>query len=288
MPMPIPTAARESVVILPGMSVLEIQGAESTGFLQSQLSSDLTELQPGGCQWTAWLNPKGRVVAVGLLLARSPDLLWWLLPDHPADSLAASLGRYVLRRKASLAARTDLSVAAAIGPSEPPAGAEAGIGLDGAEDRRLWVVPVSDLPLADLDFADRWRSLDIACGVPRLDAEGGSHTAHMLGLDRLGALSLGKGCYPGQEIVARTHYLGQSKRSIAQLALDPDCPLPVAGTSVLRAGAAVGEVLCAVASADRIHVQAVLAVDALEELEIDSRPARRLELAAAPRPRPLD
>ena len=61
-----------------------------------------------------------------------------------------------------------------------------------------------------------WRQADLIAGLPRLDAsQHDSWTAQQLGLDRLAAYSVRKGCYPGQEIVARTHFLGQVKRGIA-------------------------------------------------------------------------
>lgn len=283
--MPQPAA---SALILPGMHVLEIEGAEAVPFLQSQLSSDVSTLSPGQAQWSAWLNPKGRVIALGLLLQLQPDRLWMLLPDHPAQSLADALGRYVLRRKAKLRARPDLAVAAALEAVPAPQASLASLELDGAPARRLWVLEGADQPVAHLAFAELWRSRDIACGLPRLDAEGGSHTAHMLGLDRLGALSLSKGCYPGQEIVARTHYLGQSKRGLGYLKLAAGASAPIAGTSVMRAGSAAGEVLCAVVGDEGVYVQAVLASDADANLEVESQPAQRLQLEAAPLPRAPD
>jgi folate-binding protein YgfZ len=283
--MPQSTAA---ALILPGMHVLEIEGAEAVLFLQSQLSSDVSALRPGLAQWSAWLNPKGRVIALGVLLQLQPDRLWLLLPDHPAQSLADALGRYVLRRKAKLRARPELAVAAGFEATPAPPAPLAEIALDVRPARRLWVLESTDLPVADLEFAERWRSRDIACGLPRLDAEGGSHTAHMLSLDRLGALSLSKGCYPGQEIVARTHYLGQSKRGLGYLKLGAGASAPIAGTSVMRAGIVVGEVLCAATLEDGVHVQAVLASDADAKLEVESQPAERVQLEAAPLPRVPD
>lgn len=70
----------------------------------------------------------------------------------------------------------------------------------------------------DQTAADRWRAFNIAYGLPRLSpAQSEQWTPQMLSLDRLNAYSLKKGCYPGQEIVARTHYLGQAKRELVRI-----------------------------------------------------------------------
>ncbi|WP_176763967.1 YgfZ/GcvT domain-containing protein [Aquimonas voraii] len=217
--------------------MLRCEGPDAESFLQSLLSSDVATLQPGSAQWSAWLNAKGRVVALILLFRHESQSFDLLLPDHPADSLAAELSRFVLRRKARLSTLSDAHIIGGI-HTLPPDRAVRFAGMD-----RRWIeVRHNEEPRTHAALDPIWKRLDLLAGVPRLDAEGGSHTAHMLGLDRLQAISLSKGCYPGQEIVARTHYLGQSKRGIACLYAADGAP-PARGSAVLRDGQAVGEVL---------------------------------------------
>ncbi len=266
---------------LEGWSAAHAEGPEAAAFLQSQLCSDVQSLQIGQAQWSAWLNPKGRVIALILLLRSEVQGFELLLPDHPADSLVPQLSRFILRRKAQLAASAPTRFEAGIG-TPPPAGA---LRLGGEVERwMLWQPPTAPTP-EEREIDAEWRLQDILCGLPRLGPEGGSHTAHMLGLERLGAISLSKGCYPGQEIVARTHYLGQSKRGLVCLRLDAN-EAPEPGTSVHAAGTAVGEVLGSVADSTGHHyVQAVASgLQAGSHCECAGRDAEVLELSPAPLP----
>lgn len=266
---------------LEGWSAAHAGGPEAAAFLQSQLSSDVQSLQVGQSQWSAWLNPKGRVIALILLLRSEEQSFELLLPDHPADSLVPQLSRFILRRKARLAASAPTRFEAGIG-TPPPAGA---LRLGGEVERWLrWqslTAPPTEEGLIDAD----WRLQDILSGLPRLGPEGGTHTAHMLGLDRLGAISLSKGCYPGQEIVARTHYLGQSKRGLVCLRLEAGEP-PQPGAGVYTAGAAAGEVLGSVVDSTGHHyVQAVASgLQAGSHCECAGRGAEVLALSPAPLP----
>jgi len=267
--------------VLSGWSVARAEGTDAAAFLQSQLSSDVLALAVGAAQWSAWLNPKGRVLALILLLRRDEHVFDLLLPDHPAEPLVAQLSRFILRRKLTLQAQFGLQVHAGI-DTPPPHGA---VRLCGSTPRWLTLAEGDSAALVDSAFETCWRLLDLRCGVPRLDAQGGSHTAHMLGLDRLAAISLSKGCYPGQEIVARTHYLGQSKRGIACLhasaGITPEC-----GASLERDGAQVGEVLGAVAHPDGGWlVQAVgSGLQPGVHCTLQNRPAEVLALDPAPLP----
>ena len=143
-----------------------------------------------------------------------------------------ALQRFVFRSKVQLSVRADASCAAAFddeaGGDIGPADAVHGDDLDGlqlawhGEDgpRHLLVLPAGSPHLAASDPATdaRWLAADLALGLPRLPvSQREAWTPQMLSLERLNAYSLKKGCYPGQEIVARTHYLGQAKRRLAGL-----------------------------------------------------------------------
>ncbi len=259
-------------VALSGFGVLSVQGADAAAFLQAQTMNDVLALAPGSWHWNGWLTPKGRVVALFALLRVAPERFLLVLPDHPAEPLRLALQRFVFRSKVVLALP---ELVAAAGPAQPAAAAagiagdeDAGLAIDAGGDgiaRTLWLLPAGHTTVAAADpgVDAAWRAADIAHGLPRLGpAQQEAWTPQQLSLDRLQAYSLRKGCYPGQEIVARTHYLGQAKRSLVRLSGDG-----LAEGQVVHAGERVaGTVICVTRRGD--EALAVLAADTTEPLEV--------------------
>ena len=232
---------------LPGHAVLALHGRDAAKFAQAQFMSDVTALAPGHWHWSGWLTPKGRVIALFALLKLDDETLWMLLPDSDAGALAAQLQRYLFRSKLVLEARNDLHANAAFAKSTHAAGAafartETGIELDlgadgGARTLRLDTARAGDDETAAAD----WRRFDLQHGLPRLPESQREHwTPQQLSLERLKAFSVKKGCYPGQEIVARTHFLGQAKRGLALF--ESDAPLS-SGNEVLDGERAIGSIV---------------------------------------------
>ena len=249
---------------LAGFSLLSCVGPEAGAFLQAQLMNDLRALAPGQWHWNGWLNPKGRVICLFALWRRDEQDFLAILPDFPAGELQPLLQRYVFRSKLRLAVETTWAVHGEFGAPEGTGtrdfatALESGWSLDfGGEGgaRRLLLLPGEQASTADADFEAAWRSADLRHGLPRLDAgQREAWTPQMLSLQRLQAFSLAKGCYPGQEIVARTHYLGQAKRELALL----EGEAPASGSSVAGPeGSVLGTVVSS--SADGRLALAVLA-----------------------------
>ncbi|MCJ0824644.1 folate-binding protein [Luteimonas sp. 50] len=214
--------------------------------------NDVAGLAPGHWQWNGWLTPKGRLLALFALLKLDEQTLWLLLPDADPVALAAQLQRYVFRSKVAFAVRDDLCVAGAFAApvrasqSGIDGGAEHGLELDfgGEGGPRTLRIDTHVANADDADFATRWTAFDLEHGLPRLgDTQAGQWTPQQLSLDRLQAYSVKKGCYPGQEIVARTHFLGQAKRGLALL--DADGPLLV-GSEVGDGERALGTIVSSV------------------------------------------
>ena len=257
---------RQGFFALSGHQVLALDGPEALAFAQAQFANDLSALPPGQWQWSAWLNPKGRVIAVFALLRTGQASLRLLLPDMEADELGQDLRRFVFRRKLTISPRPDLYAAAAFAP---PALAH-GASLAGNEDAALeldWGAPglprslrLSPAPAAvDASASQAWAAADLRLGLPRLSAaQREQWTPQQLGLERLSAYSVKKGCYPGQEIVARTHFLGKAKRAATVLQVDPGV-LP--GSEVLQAGQAIGTIVAVAAGSPSLAL-AVLPLDA--------------------------
>ncbi len=261
------------------VSFLAIQGPDAEAFAQSQLMNDVLALPVGHWHWNGWLNAKGRVLALFALARIAPGDLLLALLDEPADALRDGLQRFVFRSKLRLTVRDDLG-AFAEWPGVEPSGVAAdrlGFAGDGSitldcsaagGTRRLRVAPRAGHAV-DSDATRRWREADLRHGLPRWRS-GHEHgwTPHMLSLDRLKAFSTRKGCYPGQEIVARTHFLGQSKRQAWWLDGDGlQAGQPITGDD----GRAVGDII--EATADGRGALAVAALPAPGPVRCGDAPA---------------
>ncbi|GIX36820.1 MAG: folate-binding protein YgfZ [Silanimonas sp.] len=214
----------EALALLSDIAVILLEGRDASAFAQAQTMNDVAALPEGHWHWNGWLDAKGRVQALFALAKVTPQRLWLLLLDQPATAFAEALRRFVLRSRVAIVVREDLGAFAEFGdtaaPSTAPAnvllahtGAECGLDLSTpAVSRRLWVQPRGEAH-PDPGAGARWREADLRHGLPRWAVgREPAWTPHMLSLDRLRAFSVKKGCYPGQEIVARTHFLGRSKR----------------------------------------------------------------------------
>ena len=223
----------DNPVALPDVQVVALEGRDAAAFAQSQFTSDVVALADLQWQWSAWLTPKGRVIALFQLLRLDAEHYWAIVRDMPAQSFATALGRFVFRSKVKLlplavsvtglrdVAATDASIARRVGDA-----IELVLDRHGARALRVHVLDTDAGSSVDADDADderalaAWRLDDLALGLPRLEGSAvEGYTPQMLGLDRLAAYSLKKGCYPGQEIVSRTHYLGQAKRGLQRVRL---------------------------------------------------------------------
>ncbi|MFT3756280.1 MAG: folate-binding protein [Pseudoxanthomonas sp.] len=234
---------------LPDHAVVALEGADAAAFAHAQFANDVTSLAVGKWQWNAWLTAKGRVIALFTLLRPAPDQVLLVLPDYPAEALVEQLRRFVFRRKLKIEVRTDLAVNGAFAVPGTAQGAnlaetegviELDLGAD-AGPRRLRIGGPA-LP-ENPEAAARWLAFDLAHGLPRLPVSQSEHwTPQQLSLQRLPAFSVKKGCYPGQEIIARTHFLGQAKRGLALL--QSDAPL-TANADVTADGKSLGTIVSA-------------------------------------------
>lgn len=246
--------------------------------------SDAKSLAAGRWQWTGWLTPKGRAIALFALLKFGDESVWLVLQDAAADEFAARLQRFVFRSKVKIEVRGDLQAAGRFGSGSAQASAMArngdDVSLDFGASGGARALLLSSAPNArtDADALSRWTAFDLAHGLPRLaPSQSEQWTPQQLSLDRLGAYSVKKGCYPGQEIVARTHFLGQAKRGLALFESDA---VLAPGAQVGDGDKALGSIVSA-ASADGRHLAlAVLPLDApAAGLRADDTNLRRVTLS---------
>ncbi len=257
-------------------------GPDATAFAQSQFANDAAALPAGHWQWNAWLNPKGRVIALFRLLRLDAETLLAVLPDFPAEQLGERLARFVFRSKLRLLPLA-LRVEGAWGEGlvtdsrEISGTLESALQFAIAPQRSLLLLPDEARAAEPENEPQAWRLADVRDGIPRIDpADVEAFTAHMLGLDALAAFSLKKGCFPGHEILARSHYLGQVKRSLQRVCSNE--VLPQRG-EISSQGQPTGRLICS-ASDDCAGSEglAVLPIDPGTEsqtLQIDGKLLKR-------------
>ena len=278
-----PQASSGLVFALPDHRLIALTGRDAATFAQAQFMNDVAQLEPGQWHWSGWLTPKGRVIALFALLKLSDEAIWLLLPDADPAALASGLKRFVFRSKVVIEVRADLRVSGAFtrpmqaqGPELAGTDAESGMALDMGAEAGPRTVRISNGPgPEDPAAVARWQAFDLEHGLPRLPASQAEHwTPQQLSLERLGAFSVKKGCYPGQEIVARTHFLGQAKRGLALLEGDE---ILVAGSDVSSESASLGKVISTTGADDRHLALAVLPLEhGSQQLSVDGKAVREL------------
>ncbi|MDR2875769.1 MAG: folate-binding protein YgfZ [Methylobacillus sp.] len=235
-----PTTTNGNIIAdLSHLGLLQISGNDALNFLQGQLTNDMKSLADDNAHYAAHCNPKGRMLAIFLAFTRKENF-YLQVNGALREAAMKRLKMYVLRAKVVIEDKSDglirLGVAgektvAALreifgdAPQEPlrkqmPDGATL-LRLPGAiprfeiftrpeNARKIWSALA---PICAPVGGDVWEWHEIRAGIPDIfPATQEAFVPQMLNLDAIGGISFKKGCYTGQEIVARTHYLGKIKR----------------------------------------------------------------------------
>ena len=287
-------------VCLDQLGVLLARGPDLLPFLQGQLSNDIALLSPQRSLLAGYHNPQGRVIALLRLLQPEPGQVLAVLPRELIAPVIARLSKFILRAKVKLADESAqwnisglLTDASAADPQRTPAGAVANFpaALPAAQDaaaqlagaiavcvawqpaRWLLLQPASQSPLTGAAAAapEEWQRRAIAAGEPQVyRATSEEFVAQMLNLDALGAIAFDKGCYTGQEVIARAHYRGRVKRRMQRFVTVPgQQPLEPGDAGELSDGRAVRTVDGVMLTDGRYEC---LAVAPLEAGETDGSP----------------
>ena len=240
-----PSSLTDSQVIdLSGYSVIEVTGDDAATFLQGQFCNDLKQVTSTHAQITGYCTPKGRLLALPTIVGFAEGFRL-LVPQSVKDAFIKRLSMFVMRSQVSIQESVDVRCVGIIADAggandivKSLAGAVPASTFDVvtsqlvqlirwhddhvAQARPRFIVLADTNTITDLwnhegDISraghSRWRLADISAGVPSVT--GGvveAFVPQMINLQLLEALSFTKGCYPGQEIVARMHYLGKLKR----------------------------------------------------------------------------
>jgi hypothetical protein len=223
-------------VSLDSLGVLRARGADVIAFLQGQLSNDMSRVAPDRSLMAGYHNPQGRAIALLRFVALAQDDLLAIVPRELAALVVGRLTKFILRAKVKLsdestqwsvegvlAAEAVSGAADALTHLRPatPGGVlrahDARIVRLGESGARLLVLRPAAAPSLLGSLAEgslqEWRLGAIAAGEPQVYAATSEQfVAQMLNLDVLGAIAFDKGCYTGQEVIARAHYRGRVKR----------------------------------------------------------------------------
>ncbi len=235
-------AERTVVVPLTHLGLIEASGDEAGSFLHNQFTSDINHLVDGKAQHAGWCNAKGRMQASFVAWRQGASYCLCLSADL-LEAAQKRLQMFVLRAKVKLTDRTESTAMLGLsGPQAEEALIDAGLPCpaeamttataDGSTVIRLdatrfvVVTPTACAPLwQKLTVKARpaglpaWRWLDIRAAFPLVTlATKEEFVPQMADFEKIGGVSFHKGCYPGQEIVARTQYLGKVKRHLYRLA----------------------------------------------------------------------
>ena len=286
------------------LGLLEISGADAVTFLQGQVTNDVNLLNGSNAHYSAYCNPKGRMLALFLAFAHY-DHLHLQLNRELLEPIMKRLKMYVMRSKVEIKDVSDSIIKFGIN------GPEAASMLEAVFNKAplLSKIPTENYELVSIDngailklpsvnddarfeiFTDstnapiiwealknnsrvvekpRWDWLEIQAGIPDIELKTQEQfVPQMLNLDVLGAINFKKGCYTGQEIVARTHYLGTVKRRTYLVELATSIA-PEAGDKVLDAAKnEVGQIV-------RVAPSATNGFHALIELRIEAKEAGNL------------
>lgn len=279
------------------LGLLEISGTDAAAFLQGQVTNDVKLLTDENAHYTAYCNPKGRILALFLAFAHADHIHLQFNRDL-LEPIIKRLKMYVLRSKVEikdvsneikkfgidgLEAASILSCSLGKIPTENyelvtlenatilklptiVGHSRFEIFTDSIHASTIWSALKTDCEVVE---KSRWDWLEIQAGIPDVElATQEQFVPQMLNLDILNGISFKKGCYTGQEIVARTHYLGSVKR---RTYLATICPVGQSDRTPQAGDKVTDETKNEVGQIVRVATNASKEFDVLVEMRIDAQ-----------------
>lgn len=284
---PANTPCKNGLYPIAHLSILKVSGADAGQFLQGQLTCNIKELTAQNSFFAGFCNAKGRVIST-LLILKQQDAFLIILPTLLLEKVTNKLKMYVLRSKVQLQNVTDEICVSGLRCTNEMAMQLSLPETDFSRHHDWLKLPNRHYLLIasagetikswsgliaqgfQLQNSQQWQVLDLNAGLAWLDETGSEeYIPQMLNLDKLGGISFNKGCYTGQEVVARTHYLGKAKRELflaqaaAEVIFADDNRTVIDGT-----GQAVGEILTCYPDGNAYKILVVLQTSAVEATEL--------------------
>jgi folate-binding protein YgfZ len=268
------------------LGVLKVTGDDATAFLQGQLTCNIKELTQQNSFFAGFCNPKGRVIST-LLLFKQNDEFLLILPLVLLDQIKNKLQRYILRSQVKIENGSDELCLSGLSCSKEMSSQLLLPEINFSRQNNLLKLPNNHyLLVADaaetiafwsaqlklgfqVQSSQVWQALDVNAGLAWLiESTSEQHTPQMLNLDKLGGISFSKGCYTGQEVVARTHYLGKVKRELFLAQTTIDAVFSNDNAVIDQTGQSVGQVLTCQIDNNSCKILVVLLTSAAESAEL--------------------
>jgi len=277
------TTVNNYISRLAHLGVIEVNGEDAASFLQAQLTSEIDQLADQQSQFSAWCNPRGRVIA-NFIVTRSGSHYFLIIPVDLIETICKRLKMFVLRARVSILNRTDEYGCLGVYTDDALTNIDQLVNWDYSAikvtipqypARTILISARNEMPSLLSGMAAhgieivevyRWQLLDIQTGVPWIYPTTSEQLLPQeLDLENTGALSYNKGCYPGQEIIARLHFRGQVKRGLYTGQFKSRDSIPVPGMKLFTGAKtrSIGILINSVReSADNIASLAVINIDA--------------------------
>ncbi len=292
------------------LGLLQIEGEDRINFLQGQVTNDIKLLDGSNCHYTGYCTPKGRLLALFLAFAHH-DHINLQLHRQLLEPIMKRLKMYVLRSKVTISDMSDQIIRIGIAGSESENVLQSLYGSAPTEPHVLINLPdavILRLPgktprfeiFTQADQAEAtwhelrqhatpvgkpcWDWLEIEAGIPEIGPETQeAFVPQMVNLDVLGGINFKKGCYTGQEIVARTHYLGKVKRRTYPVSIAEGSPIQAGGKVLSASGLEAGMIVRTAPNASGGYAALVeVRLEALEEGSLRLEDGRLLTVEALP------
>lgn len=233
-----PQNEADFVTAVANLATITVSGQDAALFLQGQLTCNIDELTESNSFFSAFCNAKGRTISTLLVLKNAASFLI-ILPNELVETVITKLRMYILRADVQLSDTSDELCLIGLNTKQPKLlatnlptsnfsvvnGSKIIIKFPSQVNRYLLISPYSQASALWAQLTQEsqvfvahsatWAYQDISAGIAWLTLETSeTYIPQMLNIDKLGGISFNKGCYIGQEIVARTHYLGQAKRAL--------------------------------------------------------------------------
>ena len=300
---------------LDGLGLIKASGEDAASFLHGQFTNDLNQVNPTLSQLSSYCNPKGRMLAIFRVFKKDDDF-YLILRKDVLETVLKKLTMFKLMAKVDLSDVSDELVMFGIAGPETESFLKNVITLPtdidhSTQDNETTIIRIPSessryLMISTPDNAiSLWKTLsekttqtnsniwdlhDIQSGIAQVTAETSeAFIPQMVNLELIGGVNFQKGCYPGQEIVARTHYLGKPNRRMYRVSIDSSTDVPV-GTNVfsIKDGEqAVGKIVSAEkSSSENSDALAVLrtANENDNELHLESLTGPKISIQTLPYP----
>ena len=265
--------------------LIKVHGEDAESFLQNQLTNEVANVTETSHQIAAWCSPKGRIIAT-LRLFKREDAYYLSLSQDMLEHVLKKLSMYVMMSKVSLEDVTEsyLHLGVSGGSADQDLKALLGEGLPSEADTAKTINGLTVLKLAgktpryeffgdaesskvltdsiEVSPDNHWKYLNIVAGIPSISQENSeAWIPQMVNFIHVNGVDFKKGCYPGQEIVARLNYLGKTKRRMYRLLIDTG-QLPAINDSITSTNdKAAGKILNAVINPDgKVEALAVMKI----------------------------